>query len=331
MLEGSEGMKMKAVQLDIPCTWEEIQVSEVPVPVVKPGWVLIKVMAFGLNHSELVLRRNEIKADYIKKPVIPGIECVGLVEDPSDSGFKTGDKVVALMGGMGRSFDGSYCEYALLPEHHVFKVDTDMDWNGLAAVPETFYTAYGSLFSGLQLKKEDRLLIHGGTSALGIAAIQLARTVGCEIIATTRQEHRLDFLKEVGANRALLDNDKLYDQIRAIYGQNITKVLELVGGSCIPETGKILKHHSIICVTGQLGNKGGGGLDLIKNIPNSCYITSFHSNFPAQNDLDAIIEIIRVNAIKPVIGQVFDFEEIGKAHEYLEKHIIPGKLIVKVR
>ena len=106
---------MKAVVLMEPTPAENVVLSEVSVPQARPGWVLVKVKALGLTHSEQVLRLRESKADYIHKPIIPGIECVGEVADPSDSSFHEGQKVVALMGGMGRSFNGSYAQYALLP------------------------------------------------------------------------------------------------------------------------------------------------------------------------------------------------------------------------
>ena len=132
---------MKAVVLNGITPADQVKLTEVPIPQVKPGWVLVKGQAFGMNHSEQVLRLSEIEAPYIQKPVIPGIECVGEIAEPSDSGWKVGQKVVALMGGMGRSFNGSYAEYALLPVHHVFPVDTDLPWDALAAVPETWFTA----------------------------------------------------------------------------------------------------------------------------------------------------------------------------------------------
>lgn len=133
--------RMKAVVLSEPTKAEAVCLTEVPVPEVRPGWVLVKIHAFGMNHSEQILRQSEIRADYIKKPVIPRIECVGEIVDPSDSQFQTGQKVAALMGGMGRSFDGSNVEYALLPSHHVFAVDSKLPWEELAAVPETYFTA----------------------------------------------------------------------------------------------------------------------------------------------------------------------------------------------
>lgn len=145
---------MKAVCIDKVTHAEEVTLTEIPVPEVKSGWVLVKVKAFGMNHSEQILRLSEIKADYIQKPIVPGIECVGEIADASDTNFTVGQKVIALMGGMGRSFNGSYAEYALLPAHHVFAIDSNLTWERLAAVPETYFTAWGSLFECLQLKKK---------------------------------------------------------------------------------------------------------------------------------------------------------------------------------
>jgi len=149
---------MKAVLLDRPTEAENVELCEIPIPEVKPGWVLVRIKAFGMNHSEQILRLNEIRADYISKPIIPGIECVGEIADPSDSNFTAGQKVVALMGGMGRSFHGSYAEYALLPVHHVFAVKSALSWTDMAAIPETYFTAWGSFFECLHLKASCRCL-----------------------------------------------------------------------------------------------------------------------------------------------------------------------------
>ena len=91
---------MKAVIINDITPGEKISFTEIPIPKVKPGWVLIKIKAFGLNHSEKILRHLEIKESYIKHPIIPGIECAGEIIDPSDTEFKKGTKVVGLMGGM---------------------------------------------------------------------------------------------------------------------------------------------------------------------------------------------------------------------------------------
>lgn len=134
---------MKAIVLSDVTRVDDIDLKEVDIPKVVPGWVLIKVKAFGMNHSEVILRNEEIKYNYIKKPVIPGIECVGEIVDASDSSFENGQRVIAMMGGMGRSYNGSYAEYALLPTHHVFAVNSGLNWEELGAVPETYFTAWG--------------------------------------------------------------------------------------------------------------------------------------------------------------------------------------------
>ena len=106
---------MKAVILTKPTESTEVKIAEYPTPAVKPGWVLVRIKSFGMNHSEQILRKSEISAPYIQKPIIPGIECVGEIADASDTAFTAGQKVIAFMGGMGREFNGSYAEYARDP------------------------------------------------------------------------------------------------------------------------------------------------------------------------------------------------------------------------
>jgi len=321
---------MKAVVLKGTCKPQELIVSDIAIPEVKPGWVLIKIKAFGLNHSELILRKYEADANYIHLPIIPGIECVGEIMDPSDSDFRKGERVVALMGGMGRSFNGSYAEYSLLPISHVFTANTKLEWIKMAAVPETFFTAFGSLFECLQINEKDILLVHGATSALGLAAIQLAKAIGCIVIGTTRKKERLEFLKKVGVDYAVLDDVKLLDQIHDIFPQGITKVLELVGMTVIPTISKLIKKHGIICSTGQLGGNSGPGFDVIKNIPNGVYLSSFYSNYPSQEIMDEIFRIIEKYHIEPVIGQLLPFDEIATAHELMEDNKANGKIVIQV-
>ena len=313
---------MKAVVLNGITPAEQVKLTEVPVPQVKPGWVLVKVRAFGMNHSEQVLRLSEIEAPYIQKPVIPGIECVGEIADPSDSGWKVGQKVVALMGGMGRSFDGSYAEYALLPAHHVFPVETDLPWDALAAVPETWFTAWGSLFECLQLKPEDTLLIRGATCALGYATIQIAKALGCRVITTTHREAKLPLLSE--ADEAVLDDGKLTSRINGV-----TKALDLVGPRFLKDTLTAVEKGGIVCNTGILGGVFTlNGFDPIKDIPNGVYLTGFFSNYPTQPIIDSIFRFIHEKAIKPDLGVVYHFEEIGQACVALDSGTINGKIVV---
>lgn len=306
-----------------------MRISEIPIPEVRSGWVLVKIHAAGLNHSEALLRMFEIENDYIRKPVVPGIECVGEVADPSDSGLAKGDKVIALMGGMGRSFNGSYAEYALLPATNVFKVETDLDWVSLAAIPETYFTAYGSLTECLLLNENDTLLVRGATSTVGQAAIQLGKALGAKVIAACRKEKDFDRLKAIGADFCCIDDGCLAKSLPNDMRPN--KVLELVGPATLQDSLRCVTKPGYVCDTGILGNVFTvEHFDPIKYIPNGVFLTGFFSNFPTQEIIDSLFRLINEQRVKPLYAKVFRLDEIVEAHTLLEKGGAGGKIILKM-
>lgn len=319
---------MKAIVVDKCCKAEDLRVSEIPVPEIKPGWVLVKVHAAGLNHSEALLRMFEADNDYINTPIVPGIECVGEIANASDSQFQKGDKVIALMGGMGRSFNGSYAEYALLPESHVFKVDTNLDWISLAAVPETYFTAYGSLFECLYLTAEDTLLVRGATSTVGQAAIQLAKAVGAKVIAACRKEESFEKLKAIGADYCIIDDGQLNQQLLPL---KPNKILELIGPKTLRDSLLTVTHPGYVCSTGVLGNVYSiTQFDPIKYIPNGVFLTGFYSNFPTYQSINNLFDLINKAQLKPLYAKVFTLDQIVEAHTLLEKGGAGGKIILKI-
>ncbi len=314
---------MKAVVLTKPTKAENIVLSEVEVPKVKSGWVLVKIKSFGLNHSEQILREFEINNDYIQKPIIPGIECVGEIADPSDT---IGQKVVALMGGMGRSFNGSYAEYALLPTHHVFPVESKLSWAEMGAIPETYFTAWGSLFQCLRLTPDDKLLIRGATCALGYVAIQLAKALGCTVVGTTHKEDKLPLLKEAGCDECILDDGTMKGKVGGV-----TKALELVGIKTVRDTMFALDESAVVCNTGVLGKVyEWDGFDPIKDIPNGVYLTGFFSNYPTRKMIQDIFNSMDQYNLKPLVGAIFDFSHIKEACIALDSGKVNGKIVVKV-
>lgn len=322
---------MKAVVLKKPCKAEEMVLTDIPVPEILPGWVLIKVKAFGINHSEVLLRQFEIDQDYINKPIVPGIECVGEIEDPSDSGFHKGQRVMALMGGMGRSFNGSYAEYALLPRNHVFPIQSSLDWSELAAIPETFYTAYGSLVLSLQLDEKDTLLIRGGSSTVGIAALQLAKVIGAKVVTTTRSERKADILRGYGADDVVLEGDDFRRRFLEKYPLGATKVLELIGAFTLYDSLRLTARHGIVCHTGLLGGVFGlKNFDPIKDIPSGVYLTGFYSNRPTVQQIEEMMSLIERGDIHPVIAQCFMLKNISDAHLMAEQRGQIGKIVVNV-
>lgn len=322
---------MKAVVLTEPCEAQSMKLTDIPVPEVRPGWILIKVSAFGINHSEVLLRRFEVAQPYIHKPIVPGIECIGEVADASDSGLKKGQLVMALMGGMGRSFNGSYAEYALLPASHVFAINSRLDPEDLAAIPETFYTAYGSLTTSLQLSEKDTLLIRGGSSTIGIAALQLAKSIGARVITTTRSDQKSRLLMEYGADNVILEGEDFRRRFLDCYPSGATKVLELIGASTLRESLKLTAFHGIVCHTGLLGGVYGlKDFDPIKEVPAGVYLTGFYSNSPSQAQIDNMMSLIDKGGIKPVIARRFTFDRIAEAHLLAEGRGEIGKIVIKV-
>ena len=315
---------MKAVLLNGITEARDITLSDCAIPNVRPGWVLVKVQAFGLNHSEKLLRLNEIRADYIQKPIIPGIECAGEIADPSDSDLVAGQKVIALMGGMGRSFHGSYAEYVLLPRRIVFSVESDLPWEVLGAVPETYFTAWGSLFECLRLTADDVLLIRGATCALGYAAVQIAKALGCRVIATTHRESKLPLLLD--ADEAVLDDGALTGKVHGV-----TKALDLIGPRNLRDTLTAVEKGGIVCQTGLLGGVYTlNGFDPIKDIPNSVYLTGFFSNYPTQQTVDEIFAFLNAKRLVPSCGAVYTFEHIREAIAAQDEGKANGKIVVKL-
>lgn len=235
------------------------------------------------------------------------------------------------MGGMGRSFNGSYAEYVLMPENQVFAVDSSLPWDELAAIPETFYTAYGSLSMSLQLNSDDTLLIRGGTSTVGLAAVQLAKAIGVKVIATTRSERKSEILNKAGADGVVIEGEDFRKRFLIEYPHGATKVLELIGASTLLESLRVTSLHGIVCHTGLLGNVFSlKDFDPIKEIPSGVYLTGFYSNSPTQQQIDSMMKLIENSNIHPVIASKFTLEEIAKAHELAEKRGQIGKIVVTV-
>jgi NADPH2:quinone reductase len=162
-------MTMRAVVVYEPGGPEALQLQERPVPAARPGWVLVRIHAFGLNRSELITRAGG-SGDAVSFPRVLGIECAGEVVEAPGSTLQPGQRVIAAMGGMGRDFDGGYEQYALLPFSRVIPVATTLSWAELGAIPESFGTAWGTL-EQLALREGHSLLVQGGSSSVGMAAI----------------------------------------------------------------------------------------------------------------------------------------------------------------
>jgi NADPH:quinone reductase len=322
---------MKAIVVESPGSPEVLQIKEWPCPEPKPGWVLIKVKAFGLNRSEMFTRQGYSPS--VRFPRILGIECVGIVEAAPETCFTPGQTVAAVMGGMGRNFDGSYAEYTLVPASNVIPVTTTLDWAVLGAIPEMFLTAWESLKEGLEVVQGQTLLVRGGTSSVGMAAITLSKGMGAVVIATTRNQAKVKALQENGADHVVIDNGEIAPAVRELFPNGVDRILELVGTKTLLDSLQTAAPKGIVCMTGILGNEWTlEKFEPMVAIPSSVKLTQYSSESlncaatPLQNIVDGVAEgKYRVNS-----DRVFKFDQIVDAHRYMEENRATGKLVVVV-
>src|SRR5258706_10621899 len=179
---------MRAVVLEAPGPRQALRIRGLPIPGPRPGWVLIRLKAFGLYRSEVHTRLG--LAEGVTFPRVLGIEATGVVAAAPGGEFPVGQPVATMMGGLGRTFDGGYAEYTCVPASQVVAFRSELDWATHGAVPEMLQTAHGSLAVGLDAQPGQSLLIRGGTSSVGMAAALLAKDRGLTVLSTTRRPER---------------------------------------------------------------------------------------------------------------------------------------------
>ena len=314
---------MKAVKIYQAGGPEQLIYQDVPTPDIKEGWSVVKIKCFGINHSEIFTREG--KSPSVQFPRILGIECVGEVAQSSTPALAVGQKVVSIMGEMGRAFDGSYAEYVLLPNEQIYPVHTDLDWTTLAAIPETYYTAFGSL-QQLRIAPQDRVLVRGAGSGVGVAFAQLLKAQFPHIVlhGSTRNPAKATRLQAVGFDEVITEADSKLQT-----DQSYDKILELVGPATLRDSFSHINEHGIVCNTGQLGNIWYvNDFDPIIELKNNSYLTAFYSGNVSQAKLDAMFDYIRQFNVKILIERVFTLEQVPEAHRFLQSADGFGKVVV---
>jgi NADPH:quinone reductase len=313
---------------------EVLHIEERPNPQPKPGQVAIDVKAFGLNHAEIYFR----KGAWGDVAEISGIECVGVVRSDPDDRFTPGQKVMALVGGLGRSMNGSYAEQVCVPTSNVVAVNTDLSWEDLAAIPESYATAWTALTGILALGEDQIVTIRGATSALGQAAVNIAAHAGARVIATTRNPSRAAMLERLGANEILLESAELAKRVRERHPQGIDAVLDIVANTTVLDSVAMLKRGGHACVVGFLGGGGPLSLEPVFQIPSGRHLTVFASavvtgtpEFPlSEIPFQAIVDRAAAGLYKARPAKVFRFEEIQEAHRLAESSEAGGKIVIRV-
>lgn len=305
---------------------EVLELRELPVPAVRQGWSLVQVKGTGLNRSELRTRQGH--SPTVLFPRVLGIECVGIIAASTDPRLPEGTTVAAVMGEMGRAFDGGYAEYALLPNSILMPINSTLPWDVLAALPETYLTAHGAL-DALGIARNSRLLIRGGTSSVGLAAASIASARGVETAATTRRPDRIDAL--TGVDHPLVDGGtSLAADLRAIWPAGPDYVLDLVGASTAVDSLRLVRPGGTVCVAGSLSGWAIQDFEPIAMIPSATKLTAFHSDSLKGNTavLQRIVDEVEAGRYRPNIDQIFGLADIVAAHRYMENNQATGKLVV---
>lgn len=315
---------MKAVLVRKAGSSAVLEVTETAKPRLKAGWSLIKIMGFGINRSEIFTRQG-LSPD-VAFPRILGIECVGIVEETTDAQrLPIDQKIISIMGEMGRAFDGSYAEYVLLPNEQIYPVETKLDWVTLATIPETHYTAYGA-WKNLKITAADTILVRSGASGLGTAFVNLvkAQFPSVAVYASARSHKKEVQLKAAGYDGLILDKDgKLETE------QTFTKILELVGPATIKDSLHHLEEGGIICSCGQLGGQWYlEEFDPIIELQKNVYLTTFYSGNVSQNKIQEMLDYIEKFQLTVRPERIYSLDEIQAAHDYLESEEAFGKAIV---
>jgi NADPH:quinone reductase-like Zn-dependent oxidoreductase len=313
---------------------EVLALEERPEPQSKPGHVIIEVKAFGLNHAEVYFR----KGAWGDVAEISGIECVGVVKADPDGRLKPGQKVLAIVGGMGRSFNGSYAELVSVPSSNVAAIQTDLPWEDLAAIPESYATAWTSLCGILAVKAGMTVLIRGATSALGQAAVNIAAQIGARVIATTRNAKRGPMLEALGAKEVLLESTELSKRVRERHPQGIDAVLDIVGNTTVLDSLAMLRRGGEACLVGFLGGGGPLSLEPVFQMPSGVRFSVFASAIVAGNaefplseiPFQDIVDRVASGAYRAKPAKVFRFEDIQAAHRLMESNEASGKIVVRV-
>lgn len=319
---------MKAVIINTPGGPENLQVVETAVPEPSHDQVLVKIKAFGLNRSELMTRKG--LSPLVSFPRVLGIECVGTVEHDPSGELLPGQKVAACMGGMGRDFNGSYAEYAVLPRAILTPFESQLDWVTLGALPEMFETAYGSLHTALKMLTGECLLIRGGSSSVGLLAAQMARNQGVRVISTTRDDSKREFLLANGSDVVLIDDGNLSKQLKAS-GYQIQKALELIGTPTLKDTLNCVIPGGLVCMTGML-SESWSIVDFapMEFIPAAVGLTIYDSGqlkVEAEH-FQCFIEDVERGRIKPAVKKVFGLDQIVIAHQLMESNSGAGKIVI---
>ena len=325
---------MRAIEISQPGGPEVLRLTARPVPQPGVGEVLIKVQAAGVNRPD-VLQRKGAYAPPAGASDLPGLEVSGTIEsgDAQDSGFKIGDEVCALVAG------GGYAEFCVAPVAQCLPKPRTLSFAEAAGLPETYFTVWSNVLDRARLAPGESLLVQGGSSGIGVAAIQLAAALGNTVFATAGSDEKCRACIELGAKRAI--NYRTEDFVEVLKaetgGRGVDVILDMVGGDYVPREVQSLADDGRLVFIALLGGSKAQ-LDLNAVLRRRLTITgstlrprsiAFKAAI-AKRLRDVVWPLIESGRIKPVLFRTFPLAQAAEAHRLMESSQHVGKIVLIV-
>lgn len=324
---------MKAIVITQPGGPEVLQLTDRPKPVIANDEVLIKVMAAGINRPDVFQRKGNYPPPAGAPADIPGLDVAGTVIEVGKAvtRWKPGDRVCALVA------SGGYAEYCKAPEGQCLPVPASLSFPEAASLPETFFTVWSNVFDRGSLQPGESLLVHGGSSGIGVAAIQMAKALGSTVYTTAGSDDKCSFCEQLGANKAI--NYKTADfkeGIKALTnGAGVNVILDMIGGDYMPgNIDSLAVEGRLVMINAMNGREVQ--LDLGKVMAKRLIITgsmlrSRETAFKAaiaQNLEQKIWPLLLSGKIRPIVYKTFDAGEAAEAHKLMESSTHTGKIVL---
>jgi putative PIG3 family NAD(P)H quinone oxidoreductase len=325
---------MKAVRVENPAAGYRLVLEDVPQPVPAPGEVLIKVAAAGVNHADLAQAQGRYPPPPGASDIL-GLEVSGEIAAAGEGvqDVRKGDRVCALLAG------GGYAEFSTAPVECLLPVPTGVGLVEAAALPEVHFTVWANLFEAARLKPGERVLIHGGSSGIGTAAIQLCAARGHEVFTTAGTAEKCAACQRLGATRAIDYRREDFVEVvkQATGGRGVDVILDMVGGDYIQ------RNISAAAIWGRIVNiayqRGmtatvNFGPVLMKRL--SLLATTLRSRTNAEKGAlrDAVLReiwpLIAAGKIRPIVDSTFPVADAQAAHEHMSKSEHIGKILLKI-
>lgn len=325
---------MKAIEITQPGAPDVLRLCDRPMPQLKPGEVLIKVHAAGINRPDVIQRMGHYPVPPGASD-LPGLEVAGEIVDGdcSGTGLKRGDIVCALVQG------GGYAEYCAAPALQCLPIPNGMSAVEAASLPETFFTVWSNVFDRARLAESETLLVQGGSSGIGVAAIQMATALGHRVFATAGSDDKCRACESLGAVRAInYRTEDFAEVVRAeTNGKGVDVILDMVAGPYIAKEVDCLADDGRLAVIALLGGTKAT-VDMGQVLRRRLTITGstlrprsveFKANI-ARNLQNRIWPLLEAGRIKPVIYKTFPLEDAVQAHILMETSMHVGKIVLQL-